>query len=147
LANLNQIVLPLIDLTKYLENTTLEFPIVLPEGVTNLTGVDHVQVSIQLPEMAAKPFVLTQFKIVDIPDGMEVEVLTQQLAVTMRGPQSQIDALSAEDLEVIVSSADAEVGTEWISVKIQVVSGYDVSAVGSYSVSATIRVVDQGESG
>lgn len=140
LAQLEELVLGTIDLATIPEATTLTFPVVLPTGVTNLSNVAEVYVTVEFPELAIKTFIVTNIAPGNIPADMEAEILTQSMQVTLRGPKNLIDLLTADDVMVVVNLANAQAGT--FTVKGTVVLGTQYSACGPIktdSVSVTLR--------
>jgi hypothetical protein len=78
-----------------------------------------------------------------IPEGMEAELLNQVLKVRLRGPAAVMDKLTPENVIVTVDFSGKELGSFTIKPVITV-QGTDftkVGAVGTYSVSATLREV------
>ena len=140
LEELSVLELGTVDLGKLTEATVLIFPIVLPEGVTNETGLTEITVDIQFPELAMKKLNVTNIVAVNTPPGYEVEMITQQLEVTVRGPAALVDALTAEDITVQVDFLGAQVGTSKLKAKIVMSQEYTaIGAMDSYSVSAILR--------
>lgn len=140
LAQLEELVLGTIDLAAIPEDTTLVFPVTLPTGVTNLSNVAEIQVTVAFPELAAKTFVVTNIIHRNIPADMSAEILTQSMQVTLRGPKGLIEQLKPEDITVAVNLADAQPGT--FTVKGSVVLPHLYSACGpikAESVSVTLR--------
>ena len=111
LAQLEELVLGTIELASIPEATTLTFPVVLPTGVTNLSNVTEIQVSVAFPELAVKTFQVTNITHKNIPADTEVEILTQSMQVTLRGPKDMIDQLNPEEISIVVNLADAQPGT------------------------------------
>ena len=46
-----------------------------------------------------------------MPEGMRADILTQMLDVTFRGPASQLETLTAEDVTATVDFTGAKAGT------------------------------------
>lgn len=140
LESLSVLELGTVDLGKLTEATVLIFPIVLPEGITNETGLTEISVDIQFPDLAMKKLNVTNIVAVNTPPGYEVEMITQQLEITVRGPAALVDALTAEDVTVQVDFLGAQIGTSKLKAKI--VMSQEFAAIGamdSYSVSAILR--------
>ena len=132
-----------IDLTQILENESVSFPIVLPEGVNNETGLTEATVYITLPELAVKKLSVSNIKAINVPEGMNVDMITQVLEVTLRGNKLMIDAIQAEDVIITVDFAGKTAGTQKVRPTITVSSNYtDVGAIGTYTVSATVQQED-----
>lgn len=135
----DQLVVGTIDLTEIEQDTTKTFSIPLEEGITNLTGVTEVSVSIHLTGLSTKEFLIRQINVVNVPEGLEVELFTQELAMTVRGPREQIAKLDAEDVMVVVDFTGAEVGTATFPVRAVFTDGFrDVGIYRSESVSASV---------
>ena len=83
---------------------------------------------------------MTDIQTQNVPEGMDVELITQELTVTVRGPKSQIDQLTEEDLGVIVDFSQAELGTDTYKALIHVdaIRFNAVGAIGSYLVDAKL---------
>ena len=126
LEGLDVLELGSVDLGEILEDTTLTFPITLPEGVTNETGVTEATVAV--------------IQAVNVPAGMEVDMITQALEITVRGPSLLIDSITEKDVTVTVDFADAQPGTATMRATVTFASNYaDAGTVGSYVVSATLK--------
>lgn len=85
-----------IDLTK-----DFEFKPNLTDGDESLDAVDKITVSFDKTGYSSKQFTLTSdnFKIINQPSGRKTNIDTQKLTgVTIFGPESVIDSLSADDL-------------------------------------------------
>ena len=138
LEGIESIELGTINLGDITEDQTLTFPITLPEGVTNETGVSEVQVSVKLPELTVRTLTLKTIKAVQIPTGLDVQIITQALEVKVRGPKEQVEALRNTDLVANVDFSTTQVGTATVKAEI-VVNADGVGAIGSYQVTATVR--------
>lgn len=143
LENLDVIELGTINLGEMLSDKNLSFPIVLPEGVTNETGISEASVAVKFPNLRSKVFKITNIQVVNVPEGMEVDMITQALEVKVRGPVALVDDMKKEDITVTVDFTDAEVGTDTKRATITMAEGFEaVGAVGSYSVSVTVKEVE-----
>lgn len=139
LEGLDKLDLGEVDLSKVTEDTVLELPIVLPEGVTNLTGVTSVKLTISFTDLVTKTLSVSAVEKIHVPNGMNADVMTKTLDVTLRGSQEQIDRVTAADVVIVVDFSDAEPGSATYEAKIRVSGAFsDVGAIGSYSVSAKL---------
>ena len=124
-----------------MENTQITFPINLPEGVTNLSERTEATVKVRFVNLAIKEFDVTDITIINVPEGMEAELMSQVLKVRLRGPAAVMNKLTTDNIKVIFDFSGKETGSFTIKPTI-VVSGeafMNVGAVGSYSVSTTLR--------
>ena len=135
----DQLVVGTINLAEIDQNTTKTFTIPLEEGITNLTGVAEVTAEIRLTGLRTKDFLVRQINVVNVPEGLEVELITQELTIKVRGPAEQIQNLDAEDVMVVVDFTGAEVGTATFPVRAVFTDGFrDVGIFKSESVSASV---------
>lgn len=140
LASIDSIVLGTVNLGELPEDTELTFPISLPEGITNETGVNEAKVSIRFPDLLTKTFTVTKMEAVNVPQNMEAELITQQLDISLRGPKALVSAIRASDIQLTIDFTDAQVGMSTVKPTIVLPDTYqDVGAVGTYSVSVTLR--------
>ena len=141
----DELLLGTIDLSRIDGNTVLSYNITLPEGITNLSEKNTVDVSVQIPsDMMTVEVPVTSIKAINIPNGMTVDISTTEKMVKVRGPQIFLDVLTSQDLEIYVDFANAEAGTATFAAKVIVVnpqlSAY-LGAVGIYDVAATVTAV------
>ena len=111
LEDLESLNLGTVNLAEITEDCTLTFPVTLPEGVTNESGITEVTVEVKFSDLKVKTLNVTKFKIINVPEGMEVELLTQMLPVIVRGPSLLVEALTESDITVTVDFKDAQIGT------------------------------------
>lgn len=120
------------------------FPIVLPNGVTNLTGVQEANVTIRFPDLLKKTFTVTNIETLNLPIGMELELLTKALQVTVRGPKALVEKMTAGDITVNVDLSGAQPGSTSLKPEISIGEEFKgVGAVGGLdSVFITLRDPD-----
>lgn len=119
----------------------LVYPINLPEEVTNQTGVTEVTVTVQFTGLKTKEFTIDNIQSINVPEGMEAEIINANLTVKVRGPAEQIDGLTEDDITAVVDFSNAEVGTETYKAVINFSGEFpDVGAMKASSVSATVQV-------
>lgn len=143
LAELNEYVLGIINLGELSEDTQIVFPITLPEGVTNLTGVTEVAVSVQFPELQTKTFTVSGIVAANVAETMEADIVTKELTVTVRGPKELIEKMTEKDVSASVDFTNAQAGTFKAKANIIMSAAYtQVGAMGSYDVVATLRLAE-----
>jgi len=130
-----------IDLSKLLEDSTLTFPIVLPENVTNETGLAEATVDVKFPNLRIKKLNVTDITAINVPEGLEVDMITQQLEIKVRGPIALVETMKETDITVTVDFANAALGTATMRADVTINSSSftGVGIVSSYQVSATLR--------
>lgn len=135
-----QIVLGKIDLSVIEKSQTLTFPITLPEGVTNLSNIEEAQVEIKFYGMTVKEFVVENIVPIHVPEGMEVDLITEKLTIVLRGSATEMAKIQVEDITVTVDFTDAEAGTTTFKPVIRCADKFpNLGYVGTYWVSATLR--------
>lgn len=138
LENLESLQLGTVNLGEMSADQMLTFPIKLPEGVTNETGVLEASVDVKFPDLAVKTLVIKEFNAVNVPDGLKAEVITKQLEIRIRGPKSVIEQVTDKNVTVTVDFTNEQVGTATVKAAITInVDG--VGAVGTYNITATLR--------
>lgn len=116
------------------------YTINLPEGVTNQTGVTEVTVTVQFSGLKTKEFTIDNIQSINVPEGMEVEIINANLTVKVRGPAEEIDKLTEEDITAVVDFSAAEAGTETYKAAIHFGDAFpNVGAMKTSSVSATVQ--------
>ncbi len=120
------------------------YTIPLPEGVTNQTGITEAVVTVKITGVSPRELTIDNFQIINVPEGMEAEIINANLTVKVRGPSVQILALKEEDITAVVDFSDAEIGTATYKATIQFAEGFEaVGALKTYSVSATVDTVEE----
>ena len=134
------IILGKINLAEITKSQTLTFPITLPEGVTNLTGVTEVDATITFSGLSTREFTIEDIQMVNVPEGMEAELITEKLQIVVRGPTSLVVSLTEEDISVLVDLTGAEADTSTFKATV-VFSDPSTSAgaLGTYSVSVIVQ--------
>lgn len=117
------------------ESNTLTFDIVLPEGVTNMTGETQVTATITFPELGTKKLTISkaQFQAASVPEGAEAMWISEMVDVELRGPKELIKNITEKDVVVTVDFTGEELGT--VSKVPQITLEGEYSSVGAVSVS------------
>jgi hypothetical protein len=110
LENLNELILDTINLAEILTDGTLTIPIVLPEGVTNETGVKEAVITITFKDLAVKKLNVTNIQAINVPAGMKADIYAQAREITVRGPSALIDQITAQDVTVTVDFTGLQPG-------------------------------------
>ena len=140
LEKLDSLTIGTVNLSEMLEDTTLTFPIILPEGVTNRTGVEQVSVEVKFLQLMTKTLNIKTITPVNVPDGMTVKISAQALQVIVRGQTQMINALTEQDVSVVVDFSQAQPGTDLYVATVVIGDAFaNVGAVGTYQVSATVK--------
>lgn len=140
----DEIVIGTINLAEITKNTTLSFTINLPEGVRNLTGITDVEADVKLTGLSSKDFTIQQISMLNVPQGLEAELITESLVLTVRGPSAQVARLTADHIQVCVDFANAELGTSTFRANVIFADGFDdVGVLHTESISASLTTAEE----
>ena len=143
LADLTELKLDPIDLSQVLDTATFERDVVLPAGISNVTGVDKITVTVTVNGLATVRLPVGNFQAKNT--NLNADIYTEVLQVTFRGPENVIDKLTSEDVTAYADFTGLSSGT---SSQVPVLFAFDsrfanVGAIGSYTVSAALGVNSQ----
>lgn len=128
-----------IDLGQLSADEILTFPVVLPEGIINETGITEATVEVKFPNLRTTGVSISDIHLLNVPEGLEAELVTQLLEIKLRGPASLLEGISAEDVTVTVDLSQAQPGTDKYTVYISLSDKYaGVGALGSYTAMVTL---------
>lgn len=139
LEGLDSINLGTINLGDYLNATPLPFQIPQIEGVTNLTGVTEAVVDLKFPGLTNKEITVESIELINIPEGMTAELITEKITLIIRGPSSDMAKLMLEDVKITVDLTGAEAGTSTYKAKVVIGAYPALGAVGAYSANVTVE--------
>ena len=138
LENLETLEIGTVNLGEISGSGVIDLPIKLPDGITNETGVNEVKVDIKFPQLSTKELTVTNIQPINVPENLDVQIITKQLELVLRGPKSKLNSVTADNITVTVDFSDEQAGTSTVKAKITV-SVADVGAVGTYNVTATVK--------
>lgn len=136
LDGINKISVGTVDLTSF--ETTFEktFPIVLPDNVTNVTGLTEAKVTVQVIGLETKKLNATNISVINLTSGYTSDIVTESVIVTLRGAPDMLDKVQANNIRLVVDLAEqgSATGTFEVDAKVYVDGFTDVGAVGQYKV-------------
>ena len=139
LNGLDVLELGTINLGEIADDKTLTMPITLPEGITNETGITEATVTVHFPNLTTKTMSVDNIELINIPDGLEAELVTKIMEINLRGPKGLIEDITEEQVTVKVDLSEAQTGTDKYVVTIEFGSGFaGVGALNSYTVMVTL---------
>ena len=143
LENLEEIALGTVELETLTESTQITFPVKLPEGVSNQSGITEVKLEIRLPEMEIREYTITNIQLKNIPQGWKAQSMAQALSVKIRGRGPVLGRITPDILIAQVDLSKAELGNATYEVDI-IIEGFgeadNVGAVTKYTI--PVRVED-----
>lgn len=143
LKNVKSIVLGEFDLMDLLGSNAHShtYPIIIPEGCQNLSGVTRATLEVDFKDMARSQIVTNQIKFLNVPENKTVEELVGELEVNVFGTAGDVAATLGEHLTVQVDLANyaAASGTYTVPATIVEKAPGDIGIAGTYQVQVTIR--------
>ena len=127
-----EIVISSLDLTQLLT----------PYELINHSQINLVKVVVRIKGWTTETYRITEFEAINIPEGLQADIKTKYLDVTMRGKDFQIPWIEAKDLTVQVDFANATAGDGKYTATV-IFTRYNQSfVVGNYTVNATVTQVE-----
>lgn len=138
------LVIGTIDLSTLTKSGSLTFTVTLPEGITNLSGVTEVTADVKLSGLSTREYTIEKILSRNVPEGMEAELITEKLTVTVRGATELMSKLTAADITATVDFTGAEAGTTTFRAEITFAEGFaGVGVLRSDPVSASLTQANQ----
>jgi YbbR domain-containing protein len=116
-------------------------PVIVPQGLL-LLGEQSVTVSIGISALTiTRQFEEVPITIIGLANGLDVQLVTEQVSVLVTGPQAQLEDVTAEDIQVVIDLNGLEAGnyelTPVVTINQLPVDAQSVSVLPA-SISATI---------
>lgn len=128
-----------IDLSTIEKSQELTIPITLPEGVTNLSNITEAKVEIRFSGLAVKEFEVENIEAINVPEGLEADVIEKKMTVLLRGPAGELMKINAEDISVRADLTGAVAGTSTFRATVHLGEAFSsIGAIRSYSVTANV---------
>lgn len=120
--------------------TTTNYPIIMPEGCQNLSGVTRAALRIRFEDMASAAVSTGNIVWKNLPEDKRADLLAPELSVRIYGTQAEVSAVTGDSITVTVDLGDyaSASGTYTIPAEVSVASG-DIGIIGEYQVQVTIR--------
>lgn len=128
-----------IDLRTIDKSQELTIPFVLPEDVTNLSNITEAKVNIKFVGLLVKDFEVENIEAVNVPEGLEVEIMEKKMTVSLRGTVMDLSRIMPEDIVVRADFTDAVAGTSTFKATVHLAEEHSaIGAIRSYSVTANV---------
>ena len=140
MAQINSITVGSLDVSKIREDYNESMNIILPNGIRNVENVEQATVSVSFARSVTKSFKVKNFRLENLPDGTKASVVEKSMTVRVRGVATEIEALKAEQMTVVVDCQNKTLATGNNSMTAYIVfpDGTKVGALGEYE--ATLKV-------
>lgn len=141
LAKLDHIVLTEINLSEVTQDTTFTQKIPLPSGAVNLSGEVEADVTISFKDsVTTKTYTVTNISYTNEPEDRQVEIVTREVDVTLRGSAEVLDSISDYNIRLVGDMQDiaGSSGSYAIPATVYVDGTDEAGAIGTYQI--TVRV-------
>ncbi len=141
LAKVDSINLGTVDLADVVTSDVFTFAINAPTGITIPSGMTTASVTVSVSGLDTKKFTTSNIEVINVPEGYNVELVTQSLEVRVRGAAETLALIVDSDIHVSVDFSDIEnsaTGTRTMDAKVSVRGFADVGCVGDYTVVANV---------
>ena len=142
LEGMNSLNIGNVDLSTVPTNTafTKSYNIVLPDNMTNMTGEETAEVTVELKNLKEKTFRVTNLELANTPSNLKATLGTVSLQIKVRGPSDVMEAVTASSIRAVADLSSVGTSTGQFSVPVDVyVDGFSgIDAMGSYNVLVSI---------
>ena len=142
IANLTEITLDPIDFSGLSpSNNEAEASITLPQNYKNLSNIYSAKVKIDLSGYTTRSMTVTQFVVKGLAANRTARVVNTSLPITVVGPESELESLTASNLVATVDMTGKETftGQSQMPVTISFTNASRSWAFGSYKVSVQVQ--------
>ena len=119
------------------------YPITVPEGCTNLSGVTRATVTLSFKDMASAELTTNRFRYDHLleTDGKTVEILTEEMTVSIFGTSEDVEAVTPDQVTIVADLSDytAAAGSYSVPARVEVSGAGDVGVAGNYEVRVIIH--------
>ena len=135
LDGLEEIYLGSISLSDVVGTKTVSFPINLDPRFTNESGLTTANVTVNVEGLDTEVFAVSNIRTSSHPEGYTVDVVTQSVLVTVRGPKEDLDNIDASQILVVadLSNMTAE-GSRQVAARVYLNSTSTVGVIGEYTI-------------
>lgn len=140
LDGLNRIILSTIDLTDFRASFSETYTIPFDNSLRNISGVTEAKVDIEIVGLSTANFTVRNISVVNTPENIQAEIVTESLDVVIRGTQEQLDQLTAESIRAVADLSDYKdsTGSYMPQARIYVDGFVEVGAVGDYPITVNL---------
>lgn len=137
---MESLVIGVADLSKISGDTELDFKLIMPDGIRNMSGESNANVSLSLNGLVTKSISTNAIEIINIPRGYTIEPLTNNLNVLLRGNDTDLNNILPQNVRAVVdlSSTVLTPGQHTLTARVTVDGNAMVGAVGEYKIDVKV---------
>lgn len=139
LEGLEEISLGPISLSDVVGTNTFTRPITLDPSLTNESGLTTATIKVTVEGLDTEVFAVNNIRTIDPPEGYTVDVVTQSVLVTVRGPAEDLANIDASQIRVVANlSGVTTEGNQQVRARVYLDGTGTVGVIGEYSISVNI---------
>lgn len=141
LETLNSITLGTIDLSSFVSTFKDTYQITIPNDVNNLSGITSATVNVEVYNMESTRLSVSNVSAINTDGFTYVSLITQSMDVTVRGEESDIESVTAENIRIVADLADIDrstTGTIAAQAKVYIDGYTGLDAIGDYTLGIVI---------
>ena len=145
IESLNKIVLGTVDLTAFQTTYSETKPIVLPDNVSNKTGIGTAEVNVRIVGLDVTKLSVSNIEVINQPAGFDIELITQTVDITLRGPAEEISEVQAENVRIVADlSSVKSTGVFDVDANIFIDGYQHIGEIGSYKINVRSGTAESG---
>ena len=139
LEGLEEISLGSISLSDVVGTNTFTRPITLDPSLTNESGLTTATIKVTVEGLDTEVFAVNNIRTVNEPEGYTVDIVTQSVLVTVRGPAEDLANIDASQIRVVANlSGVTTEGNQQVLARVYLDGTGTVGVIGEYSISVNI---------
>lgn len=139
LEGLEEISLGSISLSDVVGTNTFTRPITLDPSLTNESGLTTATIKVTVEGLDTEVFAVNNIRTTNPPEGYTVDVVTQSVLVTVRGPAEDLANIDASQIRVVANlSGVTTEGNQQVRARVYLDGTGTVGVIGEYSISVNI---------
>ena len=137
---MNRIILSTVDLSDFRSSFSETYTVPFDNSLRNISGVTEARVDIEVIGLSTETFTVKNISVINLPDGVNAEILSESIDVVIRGTEEELAELTAESIRAVADLADYKesTGPFMVPAKIYVDGFVDVGAVGTNQISVDL---------
>lgn len=145
----DKITLDTLDLAEVEEDFQKVYQILLPDGLRNESGATEAEVTLEIKGVEQADVTTTNLRIINDspPPGCRATLVTEQLAIKIRGPASVVSRVQPSHVrvEVDLQGVELDLGKRQFTAEVKIyVDGFtEVGVMGSYSVLVDVAEIQE----
>jgi len=141
IRELNTFMLGTVNMTAFSTSTTIEFPILVPDGIENISGETAATVYVEVLGLNTDILSTPNLHVINTPAGLTANIVNQTVTVTLRGLAEDLALVSPENIRVVADVGELGLGTSTLLARIYL-DGIDAPIDPIGGVNLTVRIVE-----